>query len=423
MPAQSPLNVVLPVREGAEAALRSLLMEMAADPAGNAVLPFGRTDGVHFARVVLLPRANRRVGRHFPPRIVIAANVDGDCRTHLTALVRASGPGLGRLLCHCPDSPPSSDEAAVVAYLESHRAPVGGFYVNTIGRTVARVAFEADLVRALQERLDAEDWSGHSPAQVRAALIEFVASREDLEEALRAPDEPGRVERVAGYAILAVVALVAVVLALALLPLLLIGVVLLRLHEVANAPANWLPRDERVRALEQDEDHGVQNQLSAVGVLQRSPLRYLLLRIGLFGLQLASRYYFNRGKLAEIDTIHFARWVIIDGGARLYFFSNYDGSAESYQDDFIERVAFGLNLVFSNGAGWPRTRYLILGGAGDEQAFKAYYRDRQIPTQVWYTAPAYRGLTAVNVANHSAIRRGLRGPLSAAEVRRWLQRF
>ena len=29
-------------------------------------------------------------------------------------------------------------------------------------------------------------------------------------------------------------------------------------------------------------------------------------------------------------------------------------------DDFINKVALGLNLVFSNGIGWPRTRFLVL---------------------------------------------------------------
>jgi hypothetical protein len=149
----------------------------------------------------------------------------------------------------------------------------------------------------------------------------------------------------------------------------------------------------------------------------------VLLAIALQLLQLAVSWVFYRGKLAEVDTIHFARWVIIDGGERVYFFSNFDGSPESYQDDFIERVAFGLNLVFSNGEGWPRSRYLLFGGASDEQAFKAYYRDHQVPTSVWYRAPAYAGRTAVNLANHAAIRAGLSASLDEAQCRAWLQRF
>ncbi len=31
-------------------------------------------------------------------------------------------------------------------------------------------------------------------------------------------------------------------------------------------------------------------------------------------------------------------------------------------DDFINKVGWGLNLLFSNGVGWPRTRWLVHGG-------------------------------------------------------------
>ena len=67
-----------------------------------------------------------------------------------------------------------------------------------------------------------------------------------------------------------------------------------------------------------------------------------------------------------MKTIHFARWVFIDGKRRMFFASNYDGSLESYMDDFIDKVAWGLNLVFSNGVGYPRTSWLVRGGARNE---------------------------------------------------------
>ena len=39
-------------------------------------------------------------------------------------------------------------------------------------------------------------------------------------------------------------------------------------------------------------------------------------------------------------------------------------------DDFINKVGFGLNVVFGNGVGYPTTNWLILDGAKDEQKFK-----------------------------------------------------
>lgn len=425
MQPQSALNVVMEIRPGRERAARAVLERVRANPAENDVVAFGRVPGIHFARFVVLPRANRRVGRSYPPRLVLSSNFDGADRTaHVDALVSASGRGLGELLQNCVGFPEGASGTATAAYLRSHQRRVGALYVNTIGRDVASVAFDARLVDALQKHLDSRDWRGESPEAVRAALLDFAGSRDDLAWPVAGAAEThgpalSLLGKVLGLALL----IPLLVLLVLLFPLLLVLLVVLRIHEVGNPPDNRIPRDAEVQTLEADEDWGVQNQLSAVGVLQRGGFRLVLAAGALLALQLAARYYFNRGKLAEIDTIHFARWVLIDGGTRLYFFSNYDGSAESYQDDFVERVAMGLNLVFSNGFGWPRTRYLLFGGAADEQAFKAYYRDHQVPTQAWYVAAPYRGLTAVNVANNAAIRQGLFGSLTTEGCRVWLQRF
>ena len=88
-------------------------------------------------------------------------------------------------------------------------------------------------------------------------------------------------------------------------------------------------------------------------------------------------------------------------------------------DDFINKVAWGLNLVFSNGIGYPRTRFLILGGAKDEQGFKRYIRRHQLPTEVWYKA--YPDLTTTDLDRNTRLRGGLRrSALTAPEARQWL---
>ncbi len=423
MIAQSPLNVVLDVESKDVDACADLLAQMKSDPGDNPILPFRQLENLHFGRFVLLPEANKRVGERFGAKLVLATNHDGDAAVHLRDIVRTGADGLARLLAHCVGCPESGGEDALFDYLDGHRRKVQAFYINTVGRTVAQVTFEARLHDAVQAELDSRDWSGRSAEEIREALVGFVRADPELHRALEPAEEPSLLWRLLGWARLAVVVVVLLGAALLLWPLTIAFVVLLRVHEICNLPDNRRPLDAHINQLENDEDHGVQNHLSAVGVMQRGWFRNGLLRAGLFLLQLGSRYIFNRGKLAEIDTIHFARWVIIDNSARLYFFSNFDGSPESYQDDFIERVAFGLNLVFSNGVGWPRTRYLLFGGASDEQSLKSYYRDHQIPTGVWFGADAYAGLTAVNIANNAEIRRGLAQPLTGDALRDWLQRF
>ncbi len=103
----------------------------------------------------------------------------------------------------------------------------------------------------------------------------------------------------------------------------------------------------------------------------------------------------------------------------MIFCSNYDGSLESYNNDFINLVSWGLNLVFSNGYGYPKTEWLLFGGASREQEFKDFLRSHQIPTPIWYSA--YPELTALNVERNATLRRGLSGSMNEREARAWLR--
>jgi hypothetical protein len=191
--------------------------------------------------------------------------------------------------------------------------------------------------------------------------------------------------------------------------------VLLRLHEKRDEAPHVKPDEERVHRLAALEDHVIQNPFTAVGHVKPSRFRRLTLVVVLFYLDYATRHFFNRSDLAGVKTIHFARWVFIDGKRRMFFASNYDGSLESYMDDFIDKVAWGLNLVFSNGVGYPRTSWLVRGGARDELAFKDYLRVHQVPTGVWYSA--YDRLTALEIRQNERIRAGLR----SGNEREWVQ--
>jgi hypothetical protein len=133
----------------------------------------------------------------------------------------------------------------------------------------------------------------------------------------------------------------------------------------------------------------------------------------------ASRHLYPRGYLTRVQTIHFARWVLLDDGRSLYFASNYDGSLDSYINDFINKVAWGINLVFGNGLGFPRVSWLLRGGAKFEGKYKRYLRRHQIPTQVWYKA--YPDLSVADLNRNSRIREGVeRRGLGERETLAWL---
>jgi hypothetical protein len=173
---------------------------------------------------------------------------------------------------------------------------------------------------------------------------------------------------------------------------------------------------ERLRAR---EDAYALNPFGALGVVKPGVLRATTVKVVLFAIGLAASSVFVRGSLAGVTTIHAARWIPLDGGRRMIFTSCYDGSLESYMNDFIDKLHWGLNVIFSNGIGYPSTRWLIFGGARDEQTFKDYLRRHQLETAVSYAA--HPGLTAANIRTNAAIRRGLSRPaLDDRRAAEWL---
>ena len=171
-----------------------------------------------------------------------------------------------------------------------------------------------------------------------------------------------------------------------LLPIAIVGILVIRVKERTDRPEAGQVDFAHLEAVRAYEDFGAQNPLTAVGLVKPGLVRKLSMRAGLMGLDYANRHVFNRDNLAGVRSIHFARWVPLDEGRRLIFASSYDGSAESYMDDFINQLHWGINLIFSNGVGFPRTTWLIRGGAQDEIAYKNFLGRHQIPTPIFYSA-------------------------------------
>ncbi|MGW4599423.1 hypothetical protein ACWEOA_29660 [Streptomyces sp. NPDC004457] len=424
MPYQTAVTVQAALPPDRVAEVRELLREAGRKTAAGELFPFAEIPGVHFARVVLVPGGPGGATADMPPSVVYMSEVDGPAEAHLADLARTAGDGLDRVFGHCAGYPADgSPNAARTDWLRAHAVPCAAFYVNTVGRGRQQIEQEALLREVIEEFLDRNGpaLAGRSPAQIRAAVQEYVEGREDLAWARTGPPPPPLGWRIRRAAHLIGVPLAA----LALLPPLAVALpvwaVLLRRHERSDVPDRARPSHDRIRELAGCEDFVAQNPFTAVGSVKAGPFRRLTLTAVLFAVDYGVRHLFDRGNLAGVKTIHFARWLFVDGKRRVIFASDYDGSLESYMDDFIDKVAWGLNAVFSNGRGYPRTRWLVLDGAGDEQAFKNYLRCHQVPTQVWYSA--YDTSTAHDLDINARIRAGLFGRLGPAETEAWLALF
>lgn len=426
MAQQEACTIIADIRPEAHGSLETLLAEMGKNPGNNAVVPFATLPKVHFARFLILPDAIDLQGQAISAKLVLSTNVDGSAQRHLLDLASMVPEGLDAIFGHCVGYPPPAlvNDSSRRVFLEDHMVQPQAFYVNTVGRTLLQVRQEDQLHSSIEDFVDKQRaehaLQNMTPSAVHALVRRYVSETTDLRWAIRPAAGLSLTERVkqkvARFGWPLVFAAVGTV-AIPLFPFYLVG---LRCKEITDAPDTTKPTLEQVHRVSANEDVYVQNPFSGVGPLKAGLLRSVTARVALRLLDYASKYIYNNGRLTGVTTIHFARWILIDSGRRVLFMSNYDGSLESYMSDFIDKVAWGLNLVFSNGVGWPKTSWLVKGGAKNEMAFKNFLRSHELPTQVYYSA--YPDLTAVNIANNAAIRRGLTVQrMTDAEARDWLK--
>ena len=424
MTPQSNFMIAAPILSEREDALRALLETMNLRPGvvdqQNALLPFARFEQIHVARFVILKdetlddRSPEDPLPNAPVRLAFLGDCDGDTEALLAHFVAQAADGLRQIFSHCEGF---SADIDLLRWMRQHSLKPATQYVNWIGRTVLQIREEAALHAALRSYLARHPaaFDGQRPSRIRDWLITVhQVNGPTLTPPARTPLR---------WRVRQLLNLICVPVALLLLsPSLLIYapvfLSILRRRETTDPVITPTPSPAHVDALSLIEDHDVSNQFSALGSVKPGRFRRWTLVFIFWILNFSTHHIYTRGRLARVNTIHFARWVFTDDKRRLFFGSNYDGSLDTYMDDFINKVAFGVNLVFTNGIGFPRTKFLLCGGAKNELPYKRYLRRHQLPTQVWYKA--YPGLTTTDLARNTMIREGLEGRMTDAQAQRWL---
>ncbi len=360
------------------------------------------------------------------------------------------------------DAGSGSEETRLVTFLRSHMVPYCASYVGTRGRSVEQIRGDARLVERIRR------FVSKPPKDVKLDGLDDVAFREAIREVVSKegiltwldgpPDPPQRISDV-----FATTRLIAAVLAGVLTPLLafwilkllfgfpimalalsaylvciLINIILtpswvglgwlaapwfllLRAKEerdaLTDAVVDVEPSAEHRGLLEAREDLHTQNPMTILSDIKPGPFRLTLLVIVLWTVDLRARQMFYKGRLRGLETIHFARWLLVPGQRRLLFLSSYDFSWQAYLSDFVTHAAPGITAIWSNVVGFPPTRDLISEGAAAPIPFLRSVRRDQILTDVWYSA--YPGLPVQAINNNSRIREGLFGPPTAEGARRW----
>ena len=431
MTPQSSFTIVASIKPADRQELRELLASMNHAPGRvdplNPLIPFQEFEQLHFARCVILDdlttediMAYGLPKGDYPTYLTVLGDIDGPVDEFLENLVKRASDGLKRIFIHCEGFAPNDD---LLRWVKDHCVSPAANYVNWIGRTAQQVREEEKLHQLIAS------YVREHPDSIRIMTLNesYAAIRRHVSEQQREGrivlSPPARTPL--EWKIHNLLHLLGMPLLLLItLPLLLIALpfFLIQLRRCEQSDPEIAPRVDSAHAdlLASLEDHDVTNSFNATGTLKPGWFRLMTTVLVLRAIDYTVRHIFCRGRLARVTSIQFARWVFLDGRKRMIFASNYDGSLESYMDDFINKVAFGLNVVFSNGVGYPRTNWLIKDGAKDEQTFKDVLRRHQVPSDVWYNA--HPGLTALDKRRNSLIREGIeKDSMTEWEIREWLR--
>ena len=407
------------IRPGEEEPLRAVLRPIGDDIKGKRLEPgavrieFRHSRQIHFARFVILDDPDRGPDRM---RLLYSANYDGELDGHLAELI-AITPDMDAIWGRVEGY---TGPAAFAAFIRAHTQEPEAFYIAFRDETVERI-HDAIAFRRLAQTLIDEASSGAAllprlssgaPAwatrQVRpwivAATKRLFRALPIVADLLRAVARNGLGNVLRGAQ--------RITASLDRDPLIRWLNHLTGNHlpvqrslyssvwlDHCTVPVPLVPGDEMPSGPDRQipptfrEDVIAQNQLTLVTVVM--PGQVDRVRAVMAAIDSYSKRLSPPGSLLGISTIHFVKWLVIDNGHRLMMVSDYDGSWESYIDEFAEMILSGLDAIWETSYGYPPD------GARDLPAFKRFLRSHQVAAEIFFSA--YPEQTVLNIVNDRAL--------------------
>jgi hypothetical protein len=430
---------------------RKLLVELDADPAR---LPFADSPTTHFATLTVVPAQMYR-GEELPALLLVATSFCGPTEIHVGELVRVMGAGLREVFAHCVEFSAACSDAELEAFILAHRHD-DTFYSGMQNLSPEDVRRHRRLREVIEDFLDERQARGGvsgTALAIRAQIQDHVRSRPELawaSESFAPP--PGTFMALHGRTVMAGAVILPFLAALlvcsvcrwcapgsflggaacylwlvlglvvAFLAVLVISVRFAELRQTYVAPRQ---PDEHVRMLAATQNRPVINEMTIAGpIKEEGILRPLFMRIALWIVARAAEGIPGIPVLRDginIPTVATARWIAADRGKRLIFISNYTNAAEPYVRDFIdvENGAKRINLTFGFGRGYPKTEWVVEGGAlADPNSFIYVVTANQQPTAFWYGP--YRDFSIDNIKLERTIREGLFARFDEHQAQAWL---
>jgi hypothetical protein len=440
----TPGNLILlaPVAPGREGDLDRILRAMGDDIRGRRLhedpgrphIHFPRSRRIHFARMALVPDPGNGSG---PTRLLYASTFDGSMAEHLRELTEITS-GMDELWGHCRDYIGAGD---FPTFVRAHRVRPHAFYIAFRDGSVEAVHRDLALRGKVEAMVDGDPVGGGDeverllaaerrrrstlPARFRAGVGRIVAGMRRIARAAPLLWDVPRAMLAFGPVTVWRASLT-ILATLDRYPAMRIfnRLVRNRLPPMGTDRSALDPdRCPAVRRLLDPEDGAgdgdepppgslppsfredtvAQNQLTLLTGVEPGQVRRL--RAVLAAVDALAKRLSPPGSLTGISTIHFVRWVVLDGDRRLLMLSDYDGSWENYIDEFAEMILSGLDAIWGGATGYPPD------GARDLPAFKDFLRTHQVPTPVFYSA--YPSTTTLNILSNRALARALGSQLDA----------
>lgn len=426
------LIVLAPIAPGREAHLREVLNAIGNDVNGRRIdaprphIDFPGSRTVHFARLAICDDPDRGPGRK---RLLLATDFDGGWETHVNELQSITS-GADAIWGCCEGY---EDKASFARFMREREVHPEVHYVAYPGRTVDEIRDGTHM----RQRLEA--WLHTPEAQALARSVGRLEPASLVSQTAHAVEGlAGTAGQMAGDAARFAAAGIDVLGVMARLgPLNTLGAArrinatidrvpwirafnLLTLnsapapkHRYSTAPpdtsADCSPAEPGDEVVPQSAWSGVpgedlvsQNQLTLITVVRQGEVERL--KAVLAVIDLYARRLTAPGSLVGISTIHTVRWALIDGGRRFLMLSNYDGTWESYIDEFAELILSGLNALWDTSLGFPES------GAQDVAALKHFLRCHQVPANLFYSA--YPATTVININDNERVLRHMRRHLA-----------
>jgi hypothetical protein len=415
---QNSVTIIVPIIKNKVQDLLHFLKGIKSE-IGKGIEPeFAKLNVIHYARWVVIDHGKSWINDPTPrvPKLVFVVDFDGQLDSLLEGICSDSSDMLDMVYGFCEEFPEVDKRTPIsrVSYLKNFLVKDAAVYIGAPGRTVQQIKDERNLRNFIRHYLDSRSWKGETPDSIHQNIKKAVFEKEEFSFIHNSAKMPG-----INWPGLVFIGLILLIL----LPLIIIWLLIVHFF-YERKDVNFTKKrselnDEFLTDLEKDEDWKNQNQFTQLVDMKEGKVRLITIK-AMFSLARGLiRFIFVKGKLMGIPTIHFAKWVMFEDNSRVLFFSNFDGSWQQYLGDFIDNSGWGLTGIFSNTKVFPKTNFLITGGAYDEEHFLAWSRNSELVTNVWYAA--YPDLSIKNVNNNTKIRVQLVKSLSKRQAAKFLK--